>query len=130
SSSAAGNTTGGDNAAWNTTTGESLTRRIAAVYDRLGRQYRIVPDEPGMISARVLSTIINEAFFTWEAAVSTKEEIDTSMRLGTHYPMGPCEWSEHIGWGQIAGLLGALSRTDPAYTPSKALLEEVGKIKI
>ena len=104
--------------------------RIAALYQRLAREYRIVPDEPGMISARILTAIINEAFFTWEAGVSTKEEIDTAMRLGTNYPLGPFEWSERIGLGQIAGLLGSLSRTNPAYVPSPALVQAVEKIKI
>lgn len=96
--------------------------RVAELYRRLGRDYRLVPDVPGMISARVLSTIINEAYFTWEADVSTKEEIDTAMRLGTNYPLGPFEWSRRIGLGQIAGLLGSLGSTNPAYVPSEALL--------
>jgi 3-hydroxybutyryl-CoA dehydrogenase len=104
-------------------TDDATASRVATLYQRLGRDYRIVPDEPGMISARILSTIINEAYFTWEAGVSTKEEIDTAMRLGTNYPHGPFEWSEHIGLGQIAGLLGALSHTSPVYTPSRALLQ-------
>ncbi|HEY4109742.1 3-hydroxyacyl-CoA dehydrogenase family protein [Puia sp.] len=105
-----------------------IASRIAAIYPRLGRNYKLVPDVPGMISARILSTIINEAYFTWEAEVSTKEEIDTAMRLGTNYPLGPFEWSERIGLGQIAGLLGSLSSTNPAYVPSKALLRAV-KVK-
>jgi 3-hydroxybutyryl-CoA dehydrogenase len=109
---------------------EPTRERLAVLYQELGREYRLVPDEPGMISARILSAIINEAYFTWEAEVSTKEEIDTAMRLGTNYPLGPFEWSERIGLGQVAGLLGALSRTNPAYVPSAALLQTVEKIKI
>jgi 3-hydroxybutyryl-CoA dehydrogenase len=109
---------------------ETAAGRVATLYHQLDHEYRIVPDEPGMISARILATIINEAFFTWEAGVSTKEEIDTAMRLGTNYPLGPFEWSDRIGLGQIAGLLGALGRTNPAYVPSPALLEAVEKIKI
>src|SRR5258707_447167 len=108
---------------------ELAASRIAAFYERLGREYRLAPDEPGMISARILSTIINEAFFTWEAGVSTKSAIDTAMRLGTNYPLGPFEWSERIGLGQIAGLLGALSETHAAYIPSKALLRAVEGLK-
>jgi 3-hydroxybutyryl-CoA dehydrogenase len=108
---------------------ESAVERVAELYRRLGRDYRIVADEPGMISARILSTIINEAFFTWEEKVSTKEEIDTAMRLGTNYPLGPFEWSARIGVGQIAGLLWSLSRTNPLYVPSEALLRAAGALK-
>lgn len=108
---------------------QTIAQRMAILYQRLGREYRILRDEPGMISPRVLSTLINEAFFTWEAQVSTKEEIDTAMRLGTNYPMGPFEWSERIGLGHIAGLLGSLSRTDSSYIPCQALLKAAGKLK-
>ena len=108
---------------------ESTAERVADVYKRLQRGYRLVPDEPGMISARILSTIINEAYFTWEEKVSTKEEIDTAMRLGTNYPLGPFEWSERIGIDRIAGLLWSLSRTNPDYVPSGALIRAAEGLK-
>jgi len=76
-----------------------------------------------MISARVVAGIINEAWYTWEEKVSTKEEIDTAMRLGTNYPLGPFEWCERIGPGQIIGLLRSLSKIDARYTPARSLLE-------
>jgi 3-hydroxybutyryl-CoA dehydrogenase len=106
---------------------ERAAARVAALYERLDRDYRLVPDVPGMISARILSTIINEAFFTWEERVSTKEEIDTAMRLGTNYPLGPFEWSERIGLREIEGLLRALSRANEAYAPAEALVHAAGE---
>jgi 3-hydroxybutyryl-CoA dehydrogenase len=94
---------------------------IAEIYKALDWQYRIVPDTPGMISARILSAIINEAYHTLQDQVSTKTEIDTAMKLGTNYPMGPFEWSKHIGLEKIDQLLTALSDTESRYTPSQAL---------
>lgn len=108
---------------------DATARRIADLYSRLGRDYRLVPDKPGMISARILSTIINEAYYTWEEEVSTKEEIDTAMRLGTNYPLGPFEWGERIGLGHIAGLLWSLSKNDPSYVPANALQRAVEGLK-
>ena len=55
----------------------------------LGWNYRVVPDIPGFISCRILATIINEAYFTLQAGVSSRKEIDTAMKLGTNYPYGP-----------------------------------------
>jgi 3-hydroxybutyryl-CoA dehydrogenase len=95
---------------------------VADLYARLGHDFRLVPDTPGMISPRILATIINEAWYTWQEKVSTKEEIDTAMRLGTNYPLGPFEWGERIGMGAVLDLLRSLSRTDARYTPCKALL--------
>jgi len=108
---------------------EAAAARVAKFYSLADREYRIVADEPGMISARILSTMINEAYYTWEEEVSTKAEIDTAMRLGTNYPLGPFEWSERIGVGQIAGLLRSLSRTNAVYVPSKALQEAAEGLK-
>jgi len=102
---------------------------INELYKQLGREYRIVPDIPGMISARILATIINEAWFTREEEVSTEEEIDIAMRLGTNYPMGPFEWGERIGLDRIAGLLTVLSRKNERYTPSRGLLEAAESLK-
>jgi 3-hydroxybutyryl-CoA dehydrogenase len=56
--------------------------------------------------------------------VSTKEEIDVAMKLGTNYPYGPFEWSEKIGLKNIYELLFTLSRTSPRYEPA-GLLKKV-----
>jgi 3-hydroxybutyryl-CoA dehydrogenase len=102
---------------------------INELYRRLGRECRIVPDTPGMISARILATIINEAWFTKEEEVSSEEDIDTAMRLGTNYPMGPFEWGERIGLENIAGLLAVLARENERYTPSAGLLKAAKSLK-
>src|SRR6187200_1362712 len=93
----------------------------------LNRKAEWVPDVKGFISARVVSMIINEAYFTLEENVSTKEEIDIAMKLGTNYPFGPFEWSKKIGLKKIAGLLKELSITEKRYQPSSLLLKEAAK---
>jgi len=108
---------------------EATKQRLATFYSQVGCDYRLAPDVPGMISARVVAGIINEAWYTWEEKVSTKEEIDIAMRLGTNYPLGPFEWGERIGWGQIADLLWSLSQKDARYTPSKALRDYAEALK-
>jgi len=101
---------------------EATSARITELYGRLGHAFRLVPDTPGMIVPRILAAIINEAWYTWEAKVSTKEEIDTAMRLGTNYPFGPFEWGERIGIDAIVSLLLSLSNSDPRYSPCNALM--------
>jgi 3-hydroxybutyryl-CoA dehydrogenase len=105
---------------------ESSATRITDLYTRLGHGFRLVPDTPGMISPRILAAIVNEAWYTWQEKVSTKEEIDTAMRLGTNYPLGPFEWGERIGIGSISDLLWSLSKTDARYTPCRSIQEAVG----
>jgi 3-hydroxybutyryl-CoA dehydrogenase len=97
---------------------------IKDIFDQLQWNYIVAPDIPGMITARVLATIINEAYYTLGAQVSTREEIDIAMKLGTGYPYGPFEWSIKIGLSRIYELLIELSSEDTRYTPAPLLKEE------
>ena len=69
--------------------------------------------------------IINEAYFALGEGVSSKEEIDTAMKLGTNYPMGPFEWGINIGLKNVSGLLSALAEINPRYTPAELLKQEI-----
>jgi 3-hydroxybutyryl-CoA dehydrogenase len=107
-------------------TGASVRGSLAA----FGQSCRIVPDIPGLIGARILCSLINEAFYTLQDQVSSREEIDTAMKLGTNYPMGPFEWSSKIGLSAIHDLLRTLSTINSRYTPAGALEQESGYVKI
>ncbi len=77
-----------------------------------------VPDIKGFITPRVISCIINEAYLALSEEVSTREDIDTAMKLGTNYPYGPFEWADRIGKAKIHGLLTSLSGEQGRYTPA------------
>lgn len=107
----------------------ATTQRLRGLYVSLGYTYRLTPDTAGMIAPRIVAGMINEAWHAWEEQVSTKEEIDIAMKLGTNYPFGPFEWGDKIGLGQIASLLWSLSRTDPRYLPAGALQQAAQGLK-
>jgi 3-hydroxybutyryl-CoA dehydrogenase len=94
---------------------------VKAVFESLQWRYQLVPDICGMVTPRVLAMIVNEAWYTFGAEVSTKEEIDIAMKLGTNYPMGPFEWGAVIGLERIYELLKELGRTDDRYAIAPAL---------
>ncbi len=96
---------------------------IEIILSGLEKQFITVADEPGFVSARVLSMIINEAYFAKAEGVSTEKDIDVAMRLGTNYPKGPFEWSEEIGRHNVVALLTSLSRVDQRYAPAPLLIE-------
>jgi len=100
---------------------KALLTRAGALLGELKWKYIEAPDEPGMVSARVVAMIINEAYFGYGEAISSKEDIDTAMKLGTNYPYGPFEWSEMIGLHKIAALLEKLSETSSRYLIAPAL---------
>lgn len=103
----------------------AIMTQAKQVLDALGWNYRIVPDVPGMVSARIVSMIVNEAYYALGEGVSTREEIDIAMQLGTNYPYGPFAWAALIGPQRILSLLNTLATTDQRYTPAPALIEEI-----
>lgn len=98
---------------------------VQRVFNQLGWRYQLVPDTPGMITARIIASIINEAYYTYGEKISTKDEIDIAMRLGTSYPYGPFEWSELIGLEKIGSLLMELSKSDSRYNLAPTLEKEI-----
>ena len=101
-------------------------QQAEAILDRFHKKLEWVPDVPGFITSRVVSMIINEAFLALEEGVSTEEEIDTAMKLGTNYPYGPFEWATKIGVHRVYALLFQLHKTNERYQPAPLLstLEE------
>lgn len=91
------------------------------VFESLHWNIIFIKDEPGLVATRVISMIINEAFFALEEGVSTIDEIDLAMKLGTNYPYGPFEWQNKIGLQNIYNLLNSLSEKDKRYSVSPLL---------
>lgn len=80
------------------------------------------------ISIRIISMIVNEAYFALGDGISTKAEIDIAMKLGTNYPYGPFEWATIIGLKKIYALLQNLGRDDARYAIAPLLKYEVESI--
>jgi len=105
---------------------DPLTRKnIENCLQKLNWAYRLVPDIPGMVSARIISMIINEAYFAFGEKVSSREEIDIAMKSGTNYPFGPFEWTQKIGAREIVQLLQKMNEDNRRYNIAPALLKEV-----
>jgi len=105
--------------------GKTLKEKAERIFNGLDKKPEWVPDEPGFITARVIAMIINEAWFALEEGVSTKEEIDTAMKLGTNYPYGPFEWGSQIGLKNIYTLLDKLNKTNSRYRPAELMKKQV-----
>ncbi|MEO6489621.1 MAG: 3-hydroxyacyl-CoA dehydrogenase family protein [Ferruginibacter sp.] len=107
----------------------TISTAVVETLKGLGKNLIVVPDEPGLISARIIAMIINEAYFAKSEGVSTEEEIDVAMKLGTNYPYGPFEWAHKIGIEKIFTLLSSLNKTDKRYKPCPLLEQEAFSIK-
>lgn len=75
-----------------------------AVYDALEqftKNIKKVPvtckDTPGFIVNRLLVPYMFEAIRMVERGDASKEDVDTAMKLGAGYPMGPFELADYVG---------------------------------
>ncbi|MBS1486236.1 MAG: 3-hydroxyacyl-CoA dehydrogenase [Bacteroidetes bacterium] len=94
---------------------------------QLGTKFKIVRDQAGMVTPRIICMIINEAYFAIEEDVASRTDIDLAMKLGTNYPYGPFEWCEKIGIKNVYGLLKAVHEDthDDRYKICELLKAEV-----
>jgi 3-hydroxybutyryl-CoA dehydrogenase len=113
---------------WEVASGDKIMAEN--VFKLFGWKFVFVKDGPGLVSARVISMIINEAFFALEEKVSTIEEIDLAMKLGTNYSYGPFEWLNKIGVQEIYNLLATLSVSDKRYYVAPLLQKKYSELSL
>ena len=67
-----------------------------------------VADAPGLVVARTLAMLVNEACDAVHHGVCSEAGADAAMKLGVNYPAGPFEWLARWGAGPVVALLDAL----------------------
>ncbi len=78
----------------------------------LGWQAHEVADTPGLVVARSVAMLVNEAADAVLQGVCTPAGANAAMKLGVNYPAGPFEWLD--AWG-AAGVVGVLEALDATY---------------
>jgi 3-hydroxybutyryl-CoA dehydrogenase len=99
---------------------------LRSICDQLKTDYVCVEDRVGLVTARVICMIINEAYCALEEGIASRNDIDLAMKLGTNYPFGPFEWANQIGLTQVINLLDAvyLDTQDVRYNACNLLRSE------
>lgn len=69
-------------------------------------------DSPGLVVARTVAMLVNEANDAVRQGVCSEEGADAAMKLGVNYPAGPFEWQGR--WG-TAPIIALLDRLDAYY---------------
>lgn len=81
----------------------------------------------GFVFPRVLSMIINEAYFSLDEYLATEKNIDLAMKFGVNYPLGPFEWVQKMGPKSVVYLLDELfeATQDGRYITAKGLKDKI-----
>ncbi|ULQ56182.1 3-hydroxyacyl-CoA dehydrogenase family protein [Flavihumibacter rivuli] len=103
---------------------DQLPAVVKEFADLAGLKLMEVPDQPGLVRARIVCSIINEAYHALGEGVSSAGDIDIAMKLGTNYPFGPFEWAGLIGHGRVISLLHQLTAIHERYQPAPSLLTQ------
>lgn len=67
-----------------------------------------IADAPGLVVARTVAMLINEAADAVHQGVCSADGADAAMKLGVNYPLGPFEWLGKMGAPTVTQLLDAL----------------------
>jgi 3-hydroxybutyryl-CoA dehydrogenase len=86
----------------------------------------VVDDAPGLVVTRTVAMLVNGAVDARHKGVASAADIDTAMRLGTNYPLGPLAWGDRWGPATVVGILDAMQAWygEDRYRPS-ALLRRI-----
>lgn len=93
----------------------------------LGKETSVSKNSPGFVVNRILMPMINEAFMVLQEGLSSKEDIDKAMTLGTNQPMGPLALADFIGLDTCLAIMKVLyeGSCDSKYRPCTLLQEYV-----
>lgn len=81
---------------------------VRNLLDAAGHRSIEIDDAPGMVVARTIAMLVNEAADAVQQGVCDEASVDIAMKLGTNYPLGPFEWLARLGAPTMCSLLDNL----------------------
>jgi 3-hydroxybutyryl-CoA dehydrogenase len=100
---------------------------VTALAEKLGRKPVVVGDRAGFIANGLLFGYLNHAARMFEQRYATREDLDSAMRFGAGYPMGPLALLDLIGLDTAYEILDALYRQsrDRLHAPAPVLKQMI-----
>jgi 3-hydroxyacyl-CoA dehydrogenase len=90
-------------------------------------------DTPGFVVNRLLVPYMSQALELLERGDATAPDIDTAMKLGCGFPMGPIELTDYVGLDTTLSIVEGWTKrypNEPAFSVPKVLREKVAQGKL
>lgn len=90
-------------------------------------------DTPGFIVNRLLVPYMAQAMLMFDRNDASQEDIDTAMRLGAGYPMGPFQLADYVGLDTCLFILEGWKRdypNEPTFVIPECLKQKVKEGKL
>lgn len=92
--------------------GDAWLGQAAALLGCAGVVPQQIDDAPGLVVARTVAMLVNEAADAVQQGVCSAEGADLAMKLGVNYPAGPFEW---LARWEVASLVALIDWLDAFY---------------
>lgn len=108
-------------------TSQDTVNTVKELAVKVGKTPVVCKDVPGFIANRIALPYLVEAMRVYEQGIASKEDIDTAMKLGYGFPMGPLELLDLIGHDTTLNVLESMYREtlDAKYAPPTILKQMV-----
>jgi 3-hydroxybutyryl-CoA dehydrogenase len=108
-------------------TAPELLARAENFLSDIGLTVVRVADSPGLVRLRILCCVINEAIAALAEDIATAADIDTALRLGANYPVGPIEWADQLTPEVVLAVMRGLQFEygEDRYRPAPLLVNKV-----
>lgn len=77
--------------------GPDVVERLVAFVEDIGKHPAVVKDRPGFLVNSLLIPYLNDVIQEYDNELASAEDIDTAMRLGLGYKLGPLELLDLVG---------------------------------